>query len=90
MAATFMEADGAKYGEPVEEICFGLFMTRYTIYKWYPNKLRTDQGFVFTSERWKQKTDTSGIQLRLSGVRSYSSLGIGKRYHEPLPQTYKK
>lgn len=30
------------------------------------------------------------MQLRLYGVRTYSSLGIGERYHEPLRQIYQK
>ena len=65
-------------------------MTWATMYTGYPNRLRTDQGSVFTSQRWKQLTDLQGILLRLSGVKAHSSLGIGERLHEPLRRIYTK
>ena len=60
------------------------------MYTGYPNRMRTDQGSIFTSERWKQRTDMAGIQLRLSGVKAHNSLGIGERLHEPLRRIYRK
>lgn len=35
-------------------------------------------------------TDLSGIQLRISGVKAHSSLGIGGRLHDPLRRIYSK
>lgn len=42
----------AKHVQSVEGIWLTFVMTWCTIYTGYPNRLRTDQGFVFTSERW--------------------------------------
>ena len=89
-AATFLDSHGEKYGQSVEGIWLAFVMTWATMYTGYPNRLRTDQGSVFTSQRWKQLTDLQGIQLRLSGVKAHSSLGIGERLHEPLRRIYNK
>jgi hypothetical protein len=56
----------------------------------YPNRMRVDQGSIFTSPRWKELTDLNGIVLQLSGIESRNSLGAGERYHAPLRRMYHK
>ena len=61
-----------------------------TLYVGYPSKMRVDQGSIFTSRRWKQLTDATGISLQLSGIESHNSIGAGERYHAPLRRIYDK
>lgn len=61
-----------------------------TLYTGYPDKMRVDQGSQFTSKRWKELTEMTGIQLCLSGVESHNSIGSGERYHAPLRRIYQK
>ncbi len=89
-AATFLDSHGENFGQSVEGVWMAFVNTWCLMYTGYPNRLRTDQGSVFTSERWKHKMDMAGIQLRLSGVKAHNSLGIGERLHEPLRRIYKK
>lgn len=61
------------------------FITTWcTMYTGYPNRKQTDQGPIFISQRWKQRTDLIGVTLRISGVKAHSSIGIEKRLYEPL------
>lgn len=41
-------------------------------------------------DRLKQLTNPIGVQLRLPGLKAYSSLSIGERLHEPLRRIYNK
>lgn len=68
-AATFLDSHGSSFRPSVQEIRLAFFMTRYLVYTGYSNRLRTDQGFVFFSERWKQLSDFNGIQLRVSELK---------------------
>lgn len=45
---------------------------------------------MFTSDRWREIANSSGIQLRISGLKAHSSLGIGEKYHGPLRRIYNK
>ncbi len=89
-AATFLDSNGSTYGQSVEGVWMAFTHTWCTMYTGYPNRMRTDQGSIFTSERWKQLTDIAGVQLRLSGVRAHNSLGIGERLHSPLRRIFEK
>ncbi len=89
-AATFLDSHGETYGQSVDGIWLAFCMTWCTMYTGYPNRLRTDQGSVFTSDRWRQIAESNGIQLRLSGVKAHSSLGIGEKLHGPLRRIYNK
>lgn len=60
------------------------------IYTWYRNRLRTDQGSEFISDWWREFTNFTAIQLRLSGIQAHSSLGTGDTYHAPLRRIYCK
>ena len=85
-AASFLK----DYGQSVEGIWLALIEAWCTIYTGYPNRLRTDAGSVFTSPRWEDLTDVSGIEIRISGVEAHHSLGIGGRLHAPLRRIYRK
>ena len=61
-----------------------------TLYTGYPDKMRVNQGSVFTSSKWKDLTDMSGIEPSLSGVESHNSLGAGERYHDSLRRIFLK
>lgn len=50
-AATFLDSAGASYGQFVEGIWEAFLNTWCTMYIGYPNRLRTGQGSVFTSNR---------------------------------------
>ena len=89
-AATFLDSHGETYGQSVDGIWLAFCMTWCTMYTGYPNRLRTDQGSVFTSDRWRKIAESNGIQLRLSGVKAHSSLGIGEKLHGPLRRIYNK
>lgn len=45
---------------------------------------------MFTFERWKQLTNLTSVQLRLSGVQARSSLEIGEWYRVPLGNILRK
>jgi hypothetical protein len=51
---------------------------------------KTDQGTQFTSPRWKELTDSVGIESVLSEVESHNSIGSGERSHGPLRRIYQK
>ena len=90
-ATRFSSATFLKYYEQsVEGIWLAFIEAWRTIYTRYPNRLRTDAGSVFTSPRWKDLTDMSGIELRISGVEAHNSFGIGERLHALLRCIYRK
>lgn len=59
-------------------------------YTGYPERWRTDQLSVFTSDLRRQRVNCHGIQLRISGVKVHRSLRIGDRLHDPLRIIYSK
>lgn len=71
-AACLLEHVGENFGQCVEGIWMAFLTIWCTMYTGYPNRMRTNKGSVFTSEGWKQLTDLSGTQLRLSGVSQFS------------------
>jgi hypothetical protein len=77
-------------GESVEMVWIAFLECWATLYAGYLDKMRTDQGAQFTSPRWKELTDSIGIELVLSGVESHNSIGLGERYHGPLRRIYQK
>ncbi|CDF34787.1 unnamed protein product [Chondrus crispus] len=60
-----------------------------TVYVGIPNRIRADQGSVFTSKFWDDITTLHGIDLQLSGTQSHNSIGIGERYHAPLRRIFR-
>lgn len=50
-AATYLGYNGINYGHSAEGILLALIDTWCTMYTGYPNRLRTDQGSAFTSDR---------------------------------------
>lgn len=79
--AIFLDAHRANHGHCV---LLAFFMIWCNISTGYPNRLLTDQGSMFTSERCKNWTDLEGTELRLFGVAPDSSFDIEERYYEPL------
>ena len=86
-AAAFLDED---FAQSVECIWLGFIQILYTLYTGYPNLLPVGQGSSFTSDRWRQLTDHATIQLRISGVKAHSSLGIGGRLYKALRRIYRK
>lgn len=72
-----------------EHVWEAFLETWVTVYVGYPNRIRTDQGSVFTSKYWDSITALHGIDLQLSGVESHNSIGIGERYHAPLRRIFR-
>lgn len=52
-AATFLDSNGETYGKYVDLIWLVFVQTCVTMYTWYLNRLRVDQGPVLTSYRWE-------------------------------------
>lgn len=88
-SAAFSDAHGEKYEQGVQGVGLAFFMIWFSAFSGYHNRLCTDQGSVFTSERWKQITDLNGVKLCLSGVNAHSSLRIGEKYHRPHRRIYR-
>ena len=53
-------------------------------------EIHADQGPQFRSKRFVSNANTSGVKLRLSGVESHNSLGVGERYHHYLRRIFTK
>ena len=53
-------------------------------------EIHADQGPQFRSRRFASYTSMEGVQLRLSGVKSHNSLGVGERYHHYLRRIFRK
>lgn len=88
--ATGFNAAEPLRGQLVEDVWNAFIYGWVTLYPGYPNKLKVDQGSVFTSARWNKLTDETGISLQMSGVENHHSLGKGERYHAPLRRIYLK
>jgi hypothetical protein len=78
------------HGKSAEMVWIAFLECWATLYAVYPDKMRTDQGAQFTSPRWKELTDSVGIELVLSVVESHNSIGAGERYQDPLRRIYQK
>lgn len=74
-SATFLKTHGAELGQSVYSFWLVFVMNWCLIYTGLPDRLYTDQGSVFASERWKQLADLNDVQLRLSRIEAHSSLG---------------
>lgn len=88
--ATGFNAAETLPGQSVEHVWQAFVSGWAALYPGYPNKLRVDQGSIFTSIRWQKLSNETGISLQLSGVESHHSLGKGERYHAPLRRIYLK
>lgn len=53
-SATFLDVEGKKYGQSVDRIWLSFVQNLSTIYFGFYNRLRTYQGSVLTSDRWKR------------------------------------
>ena len=63
----------------VETVWNAFLLCWTTIYTGYPEKIKVDQGSVFTSEVFKQLSKNVGLSIDLSGVESHNSLGSGEK-----------
>jgi hypothetical protein len=89
-AAKVLEAYSKSYGQSSDGIWDVLIDIWRTMQTGFPDRIRVDSGAAFTSSKCKALTESKGIKLRISGVESHSSLGIGERYHAPLRRVYQK
>lgn len=67
-ATYFLDRAGETFGQSVERIRIEFPICRCTMYNGYQNRMKMDQQYVFTSDRWKQLINVTEIQHRLSGV----------------------
>jgi hypothetical protein len=84
-AAGFLDDHGAAYGQSVHDVWLAFIETWCTMYVGYSNRIRTDSGSIFTTSKWKNLSDMTGITIRISGIEAQNSLDIGERLHGPLP-----
>jgi transposase InsO family protein len=89
-AETFLYSHNGSFGQSVEGVWLALIETWFTLYTGYPNRLSIDAGSIFASPKWKKLSNMAGITLRMSGVETQNSLGIGERMHGPLRRIYNK
>lgn len=43
---------------------------------------------MLKSKKWKEWTESAGINVEISGIKSHNSLGVGERYHAPLQKIF--
>lgn len=79
-----------KYGQSVEGLWTAFIESWCTIYRGFLIRLRTDAGSVFTSSRWTEVTDSTGITMRISGVESHDPLGSGEVLYDTLRRILRK
>lgn len=89
-AAPFLDKQNTKFGQMMEGKWLAFVMTWFLVYSDYPNRLRTDEDSVFTSNSRKQQTDLDKIQVCISGVETHSSFGVDERYQNPSGRFYRK
>ena len=89
-SAIFLDSQGNNYGQSINGVWLAFIEAWCNLYTGLPNRIRTDAGSVFTSPRWKEMAESGGIELRISGVESHNSLGIGERLHAPLRRIFRK
>lgn len=68
---------------------YGFVEAWASVYVVYLNIIRLDQDSSFRSNFFRDLATSHGIKLRLSGIESHNSIGIGDRYHEPLRRVYR-
>lgn len=56
----------------------------------YSNRIWSEKASVFTSKNWNELSKSTGIEIRLSAIRGYSSLGIGEWLHGTLCRVFSK
>jgi hypothetical protein len=88
-AITYLDTNGADYGQGVDGIWSALVDCWVATYSGYPRKLRTAVGSVFTLSRWLHCTNMAGIQVQVSGVESHNSLGLEEKMYDPLCRIFK-
>jgi hypothetical protein len=87
---THYSAAGFLPGQSVDDVWHAFLSLWVCTYTGLPNVIKSDQGSVFTSERWQELTSLSGVILELSPIESHNSLTVGERYHDPLRRIYRK
>ena len=75
-------------GQSTEQVWDAFVEAWSTVYVGYPNKIKVDQGSVFTSKKWEELSSSHGIEVQLSGIESHNSIGVGERYHGPLRKIF--
>lgn len=76
-------------GESVRDVWDGFIEAWSSVYVGYPRVLKSDQGSVFTSKKWREWTSMAGINLEISGIESHNSNGVVERYHDPLRRIFR-
>lgn len=71
-ASTFLDNHGETYGQSVDGICLTLNACRCNLCTDYPDLIRSNQGSLFTSNRWGGIVESKDIQTHLSGARAHS------------------
>lgn len=75
-------------GQSTEDVWDVFVEERSSVYLGHPSKIKVDQGSVFTSKKWEELSSSHGIEIILLCVESHNSIGVGKRYHEPLRKIF--
>ena len=83
-AAAFLNA---KTSEEVWKVYQTIWSNRYA---GHPVELHVDSGPQFVSNRFRNLCQLAGISLKISGVESHNSIGVGERYHSFLRRIYQK
>ena len=84
-AAVFLSS-----GETTDDV-WNAYMRSWVIpYIGYSQKIHTDQGPQFMSDRWDSLLRDAGIEKDESGIESHNAIGSGERYHAFLRKIYKK
>lgn len=82
-SAAFLDAYESNYRQSTEGVRIALMECWCTMYIGHPNRIPSDPGSVFTSEKWKKLSESTGIGIGLSGNRAHSFLRIGEKLLEP-------
>lgn len=78
--ATFSNPHVAEIGQLWNGIWLAFATNWCVVNTGYPNKFCTKQKSALKLERWKQLADSNSIQLLLSEIEAYTSLGTGKQF----------
>lgn len=89
-AGTYLDKHGETYGRSVEGIWHGLASCWFLIYTDYPDRIRSDEGLILTSIKWKPSVESKDISMGLSVICTHSSLGNGKKLHDSLHRRFRK
>lgn len=74
-------------GQSVNDVWSAYTQCWSTICVGHLNTFCTESGSVFTSTRWHKLTAEHGIDLKVVGVESHNSPGLGERYHDSFSRT---